>query len=261
MNYTQEQKNIFNFIKNGYGSGIIDAVAGAGKTTTIIESARFIDDHSRTLFCAFNNSIAKEIAKRFRAKSMNMVVVKTIHALGYSILKANLSNNVELNNSKYKELIKRSDFESDVKETIENIIKINQLDPSNIFDKYQKYAIDRLVWTIKNKLLEINQKFRSTYTKENFSDFEKMIHHFNLFNEIEVKKDQFKNELKEYYNLHKTLLNYGNKFSSTTGIIDFTDMLYLPIKWKLKPAKVYNFVFVDKCQDLSKSKPCKAFER
>lgn len=253
MNYTQEQKNIFNFIKNGHGSAIVDAVAGAGKTTTIIESARFIDDHSRTLFCAFNNSIAKEIAKRFRAKSMNTVTVKTIHSLGYNILKSNLGNNVELNNNKYRELIKRKDFERDVKETIKNIIKINQLDPLNIFDKYQKYAIDRLVWKIKNKLLEINQKFRSTYTKENFFDFESMILHFNLFNEVEVKKDQFKNELKAYYNLHKILLEYGNKFSGTTGIVDFTDMLYLPIKWKLKPPKVYNFVFVDECQDLSKS--------
>jgi DNA helicase-2/ATP-dependent DNA helicase PcrA len=35
--------------------------------------------------------------------------------------------------------------------------------------------------------------------------------------------------------------------------IDYTDMLYLPFKWDLKPTIEYDFLFIDECQDLSKS--------
>jgi len=43
MNYTEEQKKVFHFVKFDSNHGIIDAVAGSGKTTTIIESASFIE--------------------------------------------------------------------------------------------------------------------------------------------------------------------------------------------------------------------------
>ncbi|MCG2612852.1 UvrD-helicase domain-containing protein [Terrimonas sp. NA20] len=36
-------------------------------------------------------------------------------------------------------------------------------------------------------------------------------------------------------------------------VIDYTDMLYLPHEWKLYPEKRYRFLFIDECQDLSKS--------
>lgn len=36
-------------------------------------------------------------------------------------------------------------------------------------------------------------------------------------------------------------------------IIDFTDMLYLPFRWKLAPIQQYDFLFIDECQDLSKA--------
>lgn len=253
MKYTAEQEKIFNFVKNGFGSGIIDAVAGAGKTTTIIESAQYLKDHTKTLFCAFNKSIANEIGKKFSNKGMDLVTVRTIHSLGYAILKSNLGSEIKLNENKYRVLIKDSHFKEESKDGIENILQINNLDPNHITDKYQKYAIKNLLYVINNRLLEINYKFRSTFTRSNFEDFKNMVLHFSLFNEIEVRKANFDKELKEYYNLHLLLLEYGNSFSRKTLVVDFIDMLYLPIKWKFEPNKVYDFVFVDECQDLSKS--------
>ena len=253
MNYTTEQKNIFNFVKNGFGSGIIDAVAGAGKTTTIIESAKYLKDQSKTLFCAFNKSIANEIGKKFSDRAMDLVSVKTIHSLGFGILRSNLGSELKLDDNKYKSLIKDEKFELASKEGIENILRINNLDPNNIIDQYQQYGVNNLIRLIRSRLIEINKKFRSTYTKTNFEDFKDMVLHFSLFNEIEAKKSNFDRELGEYYNLHLLLLEFGNLFSKKTMIIDFVDMLYLPIKWKLEPNRVYDFVFVDECQDLSKS--------
>ena len=68
MIHTEEQKKIFNFVKYDSNHGIIDAVAGSGKTTTIVESVELIDQSKKVLFCAFNNSIAKEISNRFSQK-------------------------------------------------------------------------------------------------------------------------------------------------------------------------------------------------
>jgi len=36
-------------------------------------------------------------------------------------------------------------------------------------------------------------------------------------------------------------------------IVDYTDMLYLPYIWNLRASKHYSFLFIDECQDLSKS--------
>ena len=253
MNFTSEQENIFSFVRNGSGSGIIDAVAGAGKTTTIIESARYLNNHKETLFCAFNKSIASEIGKKFRDKEMNLVNVKTIHSLGFGILRSNLGSEIKLNDNKYNTLLQSEDFGRQSKQGIEDIIRINNLDPNHIVDRYQQYAINNLTRLIRKRLLDINKKFRATYTKNSFDAFEEMVLHFSLFNDVEVRKTNFQKELQYYYDLHKLLLDEGNAFSKKTLIIDFVDMLYLPIKWQLEPDKVYDFVFVDECQDLSKS--------
>lgn len=76
MDFTEEQKAIFDFVAHGSGHGIIDAVAGAGKTTTIMECARYIPEDATALFCAFNNSIAGEIRRKFQKRGMSNIVVK-----------------------------------------------------------------------------------------------------------------------------------------------------------------------------------------
>ena len=112
MNFTVEQKVIFDFVQNGTGHGIIDAVAGAGKTTTIMECARFVANQNNALFCAFNTSIAKEIERKFHQKGMNGITVKTIHALGRRILADNNSTGypLKLDNRKYSELLNNESY-------------------------------------------------------------------------------------------------------------------------------------------------------
>ncbi|MBL0120559.1 MAG: hypothetical protein IPP89_16700 [Saprospiraceae bacterium] len=60
MEFTLEQEKIFYFVTNESGNGIIDAVAGAGKTTTIIECANRLLQHSSKLFCAFNTKLQEK---------------------------------------------------------------------------------------------------------------------------------------------------------------------------------------------------------
>src|SRR5690606_21547725 len=104
MNFTQEQEKIFEFVKGGTGHGIIDAVAGAGKTTTIMECARYVPNKSDILFCAFNKSIATEISDRFHKRGMQEVTTMTMHALGLQILRTNNSTGriIEKKDDKYR---------------------------------------------------------------------------------------------------------------------------------------------------------------
>ena len=41
---TKAQEKIYEFIETGTGNGIIDAVAGAGKTTTLMECVEHVPD-------------------------------------------------------------------------------------------------------------------------------------------------------------------------------------------------------------------------
>ena len=68
---------------------IIEATAGAGKTTTLLESVLAGDDPS-TLICAFNKRIQLDMEAKLARRPVQgrrMIQVKTLHALGLGVLK------------------------------------------------------------------------------------------------------------------------------------------------------------------------------
>jgi DNA helicase-2/ATP-dependent DNA helicase PcrA len=73
--WSDKQVAIFDFTEHGQGNAIIEAVAGSGKTTTIVEALKRVRGSS--LFLAFNKSIATELGKRG-------VNARTFHSLTYS---------------------------------------------------------------------------------------------------------------------------------------------------------------------------------
>lgn len=79
MELTQEQKDII----QSTGNIKINAVAGSGKTTTIIEYARSRPEKSSILYIAFNKSVKLEAIKKFAEKGLHHVKVETAHSLAY----------------------------------------------------------------------------------------------------------------------------------------------------------------------------------
>jgi superfamily I DNA/RNA helicase len=252
LKFTKEQMAVFEFIKSGTGNGIIDAVAGSGKTTTIMECAKYVDNKSDILFCAFNNSIQREIAKKFHKRGFNDVVVKTIHSLGYQILKDNDRQKWTLDDKKYNKLLKTNEMRERTKGIYEHIVKLMGFDPKDE-SKRNVSAKKSIVSDIDSKILDINEKFRSTLASENLKAFEHMINHFTIFNDIVKANKNYKKILEDYYELEMMLLKQGNEIAESSQKIDFTDMLYLPHKWKQYPSQKFSFIFIDEAQDLSKS--------
>ena len=79
MELTKEQINII----NATGDIKINAVAGSGKTTTIIEYAKTRPRNSKILYLAFNKSVKLEAAKRFADIGLANVNVETAHSLAF----------------------------------------------------------------------------------------------------------------------------------------------------------------------------------
>ena len=73
---------IFDEIKTGKGHILINAVAGAGKTTTILEALKYVSRSKQVAFVAFGRDIAAELKKR----APWHVEVKTLNALGMKLI-------------------------------------------------------------------------------------------------------------------------------------------------------------------------------
>jgi superfamily I DNA/RNA helicase len=61
----------------------VNAVAGSGKTTTIVEYARQRKEHSNMLYIAFNKSVRLEAEQRFMRAGLSNVRVETAHSLAF----------------------------------------------------------------------------------------------------------------------------------------------------------------------------------
>jgi len=59
----------------------INAVAGSGKTTTVVEYARTRPPAARILYLAFNSAVRREAERKFRAQDLEHVQVETAHSL------------------------------------------------------------------------------------------------------------------------------------------------------------------------------------
>lgn len=96
INPSKYQKVVFHEVVNGNGDLVISAVAGSGKTTTIVECLKLIPPSKRTLFSAFNNTVVDELKLRCPSN----VIVSTLHSIGWQSMKRYYGNDIKLNPSK-----------------------------------------------------------------------------------------------------------------------------------------------------------------
>ncbi len=82
MKWTTEQQAIL----KSSGDLIVNAVAGSGKTTTLIEYAKTRPKSARILYLAFNKSVREEARRRFAAEGLLNVSVETAHSLAYKYI-------------------------------------------------------------------------------------------------------------------------------------------------------------------------------
>lgn len=224
MKASEYQMDIFNYVKDSNKSLMIEAVAGSGKTTTIIALTKILKNEDSTLFCAFNKSITLEL----RSRLPRHIECMTLNAIGYRALGAG-----EVNSNKIYDILMSSNVQSRFN------IKWNEGMGS---------IIPKLVG-----LAKLNEFLPDTTS---ISDWMDLIDHFDvtiplnakLFDDIVMYKHGMDKKRKRCIDISRYVLDLSNKFQN---IIDFNDQLYLPIINNI-PFKKYKTVLVDEYQDISR---------
>ena len=211
---SEYQQKIFDWIQHGVGNAVIEAKAGSAKTTTAVASMKFIPKDQKCLFIAFNKSIADELNERL--KSQSNCTARTTHSLGFLMIRRNLGSNIEVDEYKYRNYIKKNILDLT---TTQGEIKTHQ----QILD-----YIDNIT-----KLVD--------YSRFYLAQSEKEINAIAQKYDIPVSFDECV--------VAQKCLNWGKENTET---IDYTDMIWLPVELSLKPIGcTYDWVFFDEIQDAS----------
>lgn len=98
---SENQAKFFGWVTDGAGSSILSAVAGSGKTTTIVHACSLIPPSLTITFLAFNKKIATELGNRLPKHAR----ASTFHACGLSAWRR-ACRSVEVQTDKVRNLAK-----------------------------------------------------------------------------------------------------------------------------------------------------------
>lgn len=211
------QNDIWDFVKHGVGNAVVEANAGCAKTSTIVNAIRLIPESLKILFVAFNRDIVKELESKIRAFESENVDIKTLHSLGYSLLRRNFKEiNFQLDEYKYRTFVKH------------NIKELTPIDLTEFSKSDYNSYIDNITTL-------------TDLARYNLAQSEKELSVISDRHGIILLKDEMTVVLK--------ILEWGKENIDT---IDYTDMVWLPYELNLKPLGLtYDWIFIDECQDLN----------
>lgn len=142
------QVAIFSFISNETGNALVEAVAGSGKTTTIVEALKLTPKTAKVIFLAFNKHIQEELAER----APSHVRVQTMHSLGFKALRSGLRVAPEVGDDKLmgiiKEFLPNYEQEGHLRAPLSSLVSLakNTLtDPENVAaltEMATRYGVD-----------------------------------------------------------------------------------------------------------------------
>ena len=186
LEWSSYQKALFKDVAQGEGHTIVEAYAGASKTTSIVESFKYIPKGKKAITLAFNKIIQEEL----RARSPSYVDVLTFHSLGYRAIKQKFGN-VEINDNKVFNILKDllgEDTEYDLLVNLSDTIaycKYSLQDtPSQIDNIIDQFGIDLCELdrkTFIHHVIQALSKDKSTTNKIDFNDMCWFPFVYNLF--------------------------------------------------------------------------------
>lgn len=219
QNWSNYQIDIFNEVEKGRGNIIVNAVAGSGKTTTIVEACKRLHKPSdKVQFLAFNKSIASELSVKLKGYAC----VNTLHSFGYGILSRLFNTSryhkVFTNNNKYVKYLQQN---------IYDLSKFINRDMDNITIFNACKVIKKIFDLARVNLVQYGDVDALNSICDSYNIVTK-------YDEVAVANEL----LKDAYTMPSDL------------VIDFTDMIVLPLAYK-KHIPTFDYVFIDECQDLN----------
>jgi DNA helicase II / ATP-dependent DNA helicase PcrA len=210
MQLTPQQAAAIKEVETGSGSIVLSAVAGAGKTSVLIQMLKATE--GSVAFCAFNKSIAKEIEFKVNQQNINKdVKVGTVHSFGFGAIRRSISR-VNVDGNKIQTIV-RDNFNNE---------------ESNM----QTFLISAVAMA-----KEVGIR---ACVNDNYNTWIQMFDHYDLWNSLPLDVNTDK-----AIGLCQDVLDISNK---TLNVVDFSDMIYLPILKKMRIWK-YSNIFLDEAQD------------
>jgi len=209
------QQDFFSWVQEGSGSAILEAVAGSGKTTTLIHATKLMK--GSVFFGAFNKAIAEEIAHK--TASNPLVTASTLHSAGYSIWKSHVGK-----------------------------CKVDSWKVTNIFrELFTEEKEQEFLYAVKDLVSFAKQAATSLSGLNDASTWEQLCGDFIDRYSIAVPDNQ--DELAIEMSREVLL-----KSNSVKDVVDFDDMIYFPVLHGIRSVTQYDWVLIDEAQDTNYSR-------
>lgn len=222
MQRTDQQLVIRGFIQHKRRNGVIEARAGTGKTTTIVDAVEHARPFSKILCCAFNRRIRDKLEREIRALNPSDqgkdVAVMTLHQLGRRTLSA-FRNFRAWQHDDQKD---RRAAEAALTNTRFNDTDEGRKDRSDVVDRVKTAAsLVKACWIVRRE------------------DLVETIYGFGL--------DTNYLPAEELASLTATAVKMALDMWPATS---FDDEIWIPVHYGLRLG-IYDMVLIDECQDLS----------
>ncbi|MDJ0510042.1 MAG: UvrD-helicase domain-containing protein [Crocosphaera sp.] len=234
MKPSKYQQGVLDWLANGEGNATCNAVAGSGKTTTLklaakqLQSMGFSPSDVKVIVFGKQNSL--DLIKKFGTEWRQSI--QTLHSVGFRILQNEVGR-----------------FRRD-----EHIVSY----------KYRQIAENLKLIPKKTKKRQSKGSLTETKVISRVEHFLTLIDLARLkLSDLSVKSIK---DITDYHNLEgihdfqrvsgaiSNILFEGEQLARKDHRIDFTDMVWLPVKWALHEREwfhTYQWVLVDECQDLN----------
>lgn len=213
-----QQTNVFNWIKEGTGSAQVEAVAGSGKTTTLIKALELM--FGTIFFGSFNKKIAEEIAAR--APKKQGLDISTMHSVGFGFWRR-VASKVKVNNNKCRDIFRTASQKHIEYKRFESVVlKLVS------FAKQNAVGVD-LSMDQKSTWMDIIDRF----------DLETFDEDTGVDNACLVIK------------LARKVLQAS--IDQDMVEVDFDDMIYAPLIHNIKVYQ-YDWVLIDEAQDTNRAR-------
>lgn len=209
-----QQQVVYDWVTSGTGNAVLEAVAGAGKTTTLVEAVKLMT--GSVAFAAYNKKIAVEIQERVsRTTTAAQVRAGTFHSFGFQAWKK-VAPKVRVDDRKTLSIM--DDFK--IPEKGQSFVK-------QLVSLAKQYAIGFLSST------------------EDAAAWMQIVNHFSL-EELLDEEETMSLTVDEGIDWARKVLKQS--IALDTELIDFDDMIYAPL---VHNARMWqnDWVLVDEAQD------------
>jgi DNA helicase-2/ATP-dependent DNA helicase PcrA len=216
----QNQQRVKDFIKTGRGSAIVVAVAGSGKTTTIVACANELPTNISATFVAFNKNIVNELNERLPKH----VKAQTLNGLG--------------SYTWWRACGKPKNMETSKNKTITIVRQLLSDDDQELY----ALAVCRLVALAKSVgLVPVGVEKTFPLTRDTEQAWYDLIDKY----EVELEEGATAEALINHCRVVlRRSIEVGKEF------VDFDDQMYLPVIFRVRFWQ-HDLIFVDEAQDVN----------